>query len=246
VIAVMLQSGRFLAQDTLSAGKKDTVKTHWSGSFKVEGSYQKGNTNKILGMMKGEVKRTDRVLESILTGKIVYGESDDVKDENDFYSSFTMDLFYNRMFSPFLLQLTEFSFGREIDLRSQSGAGLKYTFVNIPEIKASISAAGIFDYTNLREKPGNNDSRTWRLSARLKFTLTLFNSSLILAHATFYQPSYKHLKNAIWRSDTELALPLTTFLFVSSTYSYIHEDVVPAGVKKDDHMLTFGLGVNFK
>ncbi len=241
-----MQSKTIFSQDTVKVNVKDTVKTHWSGSFKGEGSYQKGNTNKILGMMKGEVKRTDRILESILTGKIVYGESDNIKDENDFYSSFTIDLFYNRMFSPFLLQLTEFSFGREIDLRSQSGAGLKYTFVNIPEIKASISAAGIYDYTNLREKPGNNDSRTWRLSTRLKFTLILFNSSLILVHATYYQPSYKSIKNAIWRSETDLSLPLTAFLFVSSTYSYIHEDVVPAGVKKDDHKLTFGLGVNFK
>lgn len=242
----MQLSGELLAQDTLGTVKRDTVKTHWSGSLQAEGSIQKGNTNKILGMMKGEVKRTDRILESILTGKIVYGESDDIKDENDFYSSFTIDLFYNRMFSPFLLQLTEFSFGREIDLRSQSGAGLKYTFVNIPEIKASVSAAGIYDYTNLREIPGNNDSRTWRLSTRLKFTLTLFNSSLILAHATYYQPSYKSFKNAIWRSETDLSLPLTKFLFISSTYSYIHEDVVPAGVKKDDHKLTFGLGVNFQ
>ncbi len=243
---MQIQSNTLFSQDTSKVNAKDSGKVHWSGMFKAEGSYQKGNTNKILGMIKGEVKRTDRILESILTGKIVYGESDNIKDENDFYSSFTMDLFYNRMFSPFLLQLTEFSFGREIDLRSQSGAGLKYTFVNIPEIKASISAAGIYDYTNLREKPGNNDSRTWRLSTRLKFTLTLFNSSLILAHATFYQPSYKSLKNAIWRSETDLSLPLTGFLFISSTYSYIHEDVVPAGVKKDDHKLTFGLGINFK
>jgi len=234
------------SQDTTSSVRNNSSKASWTGSFKVEGSYQKGNTNKIFGMSKGEIKRTDGLLESILNAKLTYGESDGLKDENELSSSLTFDLFYDNIFSPFILQQTDFNYAREIDLRSQSGGGLKYTFMNISEIKASLSGAGIYDYTNLRERPGNSDSRTWRFSARLKFKSSLFGGRINVSHVTFYQPSFKDFKNTIWRSESELSAPLTGFLAVSSTYSFTHEAVVPAGVKQDDHKLTFGLEINFK
>jgi hypothetical protein len=246
IISFLILPAGLVSQDTTSSVKNNTSKTHWSGLFKVEGSYQKGNTNKIFGMSKGEVKRTDGLLESILAAKLTYGESDGLKDENELSSSLTFDLFYDNIFSPFILQQTDFNYGREIDLRSQSGGGLKYTFINIPEIKASLSGAGIYDYTNLKERPGNADSRTWRFSARLKFKSSLFNGRINISHYTFYQPSFKDFKNTIWRSESELSAPLTGFLAVSSTYSYTHEAVVPAGVKQDDHQLTFGLEIIFK
>ena len=247
VIGILfLFSGGVFPQDKTVIISIDSSKVHWTFSLKAEGSYQKGNTNKIFGLSEGEIKRTgDSLLESILKAKLTYGESDDIKDENELSSSFTMDLFYENKFSPFFLQLTSFNFGREIDLRSQSGFGLKYTFVNIPEIKASISAAGIYDYTNLRERTGNSDSKTWRLSMRLKFKSSVFGGRINITHYTYYQPSFKDFKNAIWMSESELSFPLTEFLFVTSTYSYTHEDVVPAGVKKDDHKLTFGLKISF-
>lgn len=242
----LLFTGSSLGQDTTGVVKINTSKASWTGLFKVEGSYQKGNTNKIFGMSKGEVKRTDGLLESILTARLTYGESDGLKDENELSSSLTFDLFYDNIFSPFILQQTDFNYAREIDLRSQSGGGLKYTFINIPELKASLSGAGIYDYTNLKERPGNADSRTWRLSARLKFKSSLFNGRINISHYTFYQPSFKDFKNTIWRSESELSAPLTEFLAISSTYSYTHEAVVPAGVKQDDHQLTFGLELSFK
>jgi hypothetical protein len=242
----VLNGIRLCSQDSSEVSKKDSVKTHWSGYFKVGGLYLKGNTDKIFSVADAEIRRTDRIFETILSATLDYGESDGIKDESDLYSSATVDLFYDRMFSPFVLQLTEFGYSREIDLRSQTGGGLKYTFINIPELKASISAAGIFDYTNFADKPGNTDSKTWRLSARLKFKSTLFEGRINISHVTFYQPSFKDFSNVIWRSESELSFPLTDFLSINATYLFKHEDIVPAGVKKSDHKLTFGLAVEFK
>ena len=242
---VFMFSNLSFSQDTVTVKKNQKPQTHWSGFLKLSGLYLKGNTDKIFAVSSAELKRSDGILESIAMATLDYGETDGLKDENDLYSALTFDLFYDRMFSPFILQLTEFGYSREIDLRSQSGGGLKYTFVNIPEFKASISAAGIYDYTNLKDKPGNNDSRTWRLSARLKFHSVLFGGRIEISHTTFYQPSFKKLSNAIWRSESELSMPLTWFLKVTAAYLYKHEDVVPVGVKKSDHKLTFGLAVVF-
>lgn len=241
----LMFSGISFPQDTSAVKKNQKPKTHWSGYFKVAGLYLKGNTDKIFALSSAEIKRADGILESIAMATLDYGETDGLKDENDLYSSLTFDFFYDRMISPFALQQTEFGYSRQIDLRSQTGGGLKYTFVNIPELKASISAAGIYDYTNLKDKPGNNDSRTWRLSARLKFHSLLFGGKIEISSVTFYQPSFKDFKNAIWRSESELSMPLTWFLKITVAYLYKHEDVVPAGVKKSDHKLTFGLAVEF-
>jgi hypothetical protein len=243
---IILFSGRLSSQDTGIVKRRDTVKTHWSGYIKVAGLYLKGNTDKIFSVTAAEIKRTDRIVETVLSAALDYGESDGIKDESDLYSSATIDLFYDRLFSPFVLQLTEFGYSREIDLRSQTGGGLKYTFVEIPEFKASISAAGIYDYTNLRDKPGNTDSKTWRLSARIKFRSVLFDGRINISHVTFYQPSFKDFGNVIWRSESELSLPLTYFLNINAAYLYKHEDVVPSGVKKSDHKFTFGLTAEFK
>jgi Protein of unknown function, DUF481 len=246
VLFTALCSGQLFPQDTSAVISKDRVKIYWSGYFKVAGLYLKGNTDKIFSVTGAEIKRTDRIIETILSATLDYGESDGIKDENDLYSSAAVDLFYDRMFSPFVLQLAEFGYSREIDLRSQTGAGLKYTFVEIPEFKASISAAGIYDYTNLSDEPGNTDSRTWRLSARFKFKSVLFDGRISISHVTFYQPSFKDFTNAIWRSESELSMPLTSFLNINAAYLYKHEDAVPSGVKKSDHKLTFGLEVEFK
>ena len=246
LLTVFLFHGQLFSQDTIRIGSKTYVKAHWSGFLNVGGFIQKGNTDKIYAVSSGEIKRADGILESIAFVSLGYGESDGIKDDDELSSSLTFDLFYDNVLSPFILQLTGFSFAREIDLRSQSGGGLKYTFSNIPEFKSSISAAGIYDYTNLSDKPGNTDSRTWRISARFKFKSSLFGGRINISHVTFYQPSFNNFKNAIWWSETGLETPITDFLNLNATYNITHEDVVPAGVKKTDQKLTFGLGIEFK
>lgn len=243
---IVMSSQVSFAQDTSKVKPHDTVKSMWSGAFSFGGFYQRGNTNKLYGESKGELKRADGLLESIFSATLTYGETDDIKDENEIYSSLTFDLFYEDKFSPFVLQITQYDFGRNIDLRSQSGGGLKYTFIRIPELKASVSSALLYDYTNLADAPGNYDSRITRLSFRVKLGVNLFGSRIMISHFTFYQPSVKDFTNAIWRSESALNAPLTKFLFITSVYRYTHEDVVSVGRKKSDHKLSFGLGVNFK
>jgi len=246
LFTIFLFHGQLYSQDTIRIGSKTYVKAHWSGFFNVGGFVQKGNTDKIYAVSSGEIKRVDGILESTAFASLGYGESDGIKDDNELVSTLTFDLFYDNILSPFVLQLTGFSFAREIDLRSQTGGGLKYTYVDVPEFKSSISAAGIYDYTNFKDKPGNVDSRTWRLSARFKFKSELFGGRINISHVTFYQPSFNNFKVAIWWSETGIGIPITDFLNLNATYNITHEDAVPAGVKKTDQKLTFGLGIEFK
>ncbi len=223
----------------------DTVKTEWSATLSMNGLYQSGNTNKIYVSGKGEIKNSGKIIETILASSLGYGESNFKKDNNDFYASLTADLFYKNRWSPFLLQFVEYNFASGIDFRSQSGAGLKYILVQSEDHKTSISAACIYDYTNLTSIPGNSKIETPRLSVRFKTRQKLFSGKLIFSFVSFYQPSLENIANAIFRCESILEVPITKSIFVNAVYKYTDDDIVSAGRKRSDTKLTFGAGYSF-
>ncbi|MEO6695393.1 MAG: DUF481 domain-containing protein, partial [Ignavibacteria bacterium] len=189
-------------------------------------------------------KRADRLIESILAISLGYGESKGKKDANDFSAAFTTDLFYKNIWSPFVLQYTEYNFASGIDIRSQTGAGIKYVIINDADHKTSVSVAGIYDYTKLVDKPGNYTNQTTRVSVRFRTKQILLDNKLEFSFTSFYQPSVKNIKNAINRFETNLKIPLSKHFSVNSTYRFIEDDVVSVGRKRMDTKLTFGVGVS--
>ena len=219
--------------------------SEWSAFLSGEGLYQSGNTSKFFLQSKGELKRDVKDFEGILFISYGYGESKGKKDDNSFTSSLTGDFFRSRMFTPFLLQIIEYSFAKGIDIRSQSGAGLKYTFIREKEHKSSISAALIYDYTNLAQKPGNYNVDILRLSFRVKTRQEILNSKLILSFTGFYQPALKDFSAANIRIDFSADIPIVSNFYFRSSYLYSFEDVVSVGRKRLDNKITFGLGISF-
>lgn len=235
----------FIQADYSNSQTEDSLKSAWSGAFSLNGLYQSGNTNKIYVSGKGEIKNSGKVIETILSTYLGYGESNNKKDNNDFYSSLTADLFYTNEWSPFLLEFIEFNYASGIDFRNQTGAGIKYSFIKSEKHKSSVSAAFIYDYTNLTSKPGNSKKETPRLSLRLKTKQFFFNGKMNFSFVSFYQPSLKELSNAIFRLESILEIPLSKQFSVNATYKYIKDDVVSVGRKRVDAKLTFGAGFNF-
>lgn len=66
---------------------KDSSGSSLSGSFSLTGLLQSGNTNKFLLQGKGELKRVNKILETILLAAGSYGESKGNKDDNSYYGS---------------------------------------------------------------------------------------------------------------------------------------------------------------
>lgn len=217
----------------------------WSGKLTGEALYQSGNTSKFFIQGKGDIKRTTAELEMIMAASIGYGESKGLKDDNVIAAAFTADLFHDRTFSPFILQLLEYNFAKGIDIRSQSGGGLKYLFIKDPDLVSSASLALIYDYTDLADKPGNYTTGKLRFSFRLKSRLVLLDSNAILSFVGFYQPALEDLKAANLRAETVLEVPITKLVFARAAYNYSFEDVVSVGRQRLDNKITFGLGMGF-
>ena len=98
-LIILLFSEFSFSQDT------DSTKSKWSGEVTFTGLYLSGNTNKFLVQGKGSVKKTSRILETILMLSGSYGENKGSKDDNSYYGALTVDLYYEDIFSPFLLHM---------------------------------------------------------------------------------------------------------------------------------------------
>ncbi|MDQ3019475.1 MAG: DUF481 domain-containing protein [Bacteroidota bacterium] len=224
---------------------KDSSESSLSGSFSSSGLYQSGNTNKFLIQGKGEIKRVNDKLETILFVHGSYGESKNKKDDNSYSGSLTADLNYQKEFSPFALQNLEYNFSKGIDLRSQSGAGLKYLFLPEANHKSSVSIAIIYDYLNLADKPGNSKSKEIRFSFRVKSKQELIDKRLIFYFMIIYQPVINNFSKANCYVESNLETPVTKILLLNANYNYGFDNVVSVGRKRADNKLTFGIKVLF-
>jgi len=236
---LFFHSGSVLSQNNNASDPE------WSGSLSGEGLYQSGNTRKFYVHGKGSITRADRYLETILTGSYGYGENRGRKDDNEMIASFTADLFYKNRWSPFILQYINYSFAKGIDLRSQSGGGVKYVPVQNEDHKTSISLALIYDYEKLADKPGNFDQENLRFSLRVRTKQNIIKDRLMFNLTAFYQPVVNNFSRSNFRVETGLTAPLIKGFSLLANYLYTFEDVVSVGRMRADNKLTFGLIVNF-
>lgn len=234
----------FTFQNLYSQEEKDSV-SEWSATVKATGLYQSGNTNKFYVNGSSEIKRADKLLETILLLSAGYGESKHIKDDNTYFASFTADLFYKDEWSPFFLQYLEYNFSKGITLRSQTGVGVKYLFIKNPNHKTSFSVAGIYDYLKLVDKPGNSKTNSGRLSLRLKSRQSLFEKHLIVLFTILYQPLVKDFSKKNLFIETTLEVPMSSLIKLNIIYNYGFDDVVSVGRKRADNKLTFGAGLYF-
>ncbi|MBK8981530.1 MAG: DUF481 domain-containing protein [Ignavibacteria bacterium] len=230
---------------TVHSQDKIDLKSVWSGSLSGEGLYQSGNTRKFYIHSRGEIIRADDILETILFAGFGYGENRGRKDDNEITGSFTADLFYKNKFSPFILQYLNYNFAKGIDLRSQTGAGVKYIPVENQNHRTSISLALIYDNQKLASKPGNYDQENIRLSFRFKTKQKLIEERLMLNLTAFYQPVVNNFSRSNFRVETGLSAPLIKGFSLLANYLYTFEDVVSVGRMRADNKLTFGLIVSF-
>lgn len=244
-VTVLLAFIFLLTSDLSYSQKKDSVRSEWSGELIFTGLYQSGNTNKFLVQGKGNVKKISRTLETILLLSGSYGENRGSKDDNTYYGALTADLYYEDILSPFLLQYAEYNYSKGIDFRSQTGGGMKYTFLPDKDHRSSVSLALIYDYLNLQNKPGNSKSKEIRFSLRLKTKQIVLDKHMNIIFVGMYQPVVNYFSKANFYLEGTIEVPLTKTFRLNSIYTYTFDNVVSVGRKRADNKLTFGAGLFF-
>lgn len=215
----------------------------YSASLVFNGLLQTGNTNKFIVAGRSELKRATEKLETIISFAASYGENRGSKDDNSYLGTFTADLFYQDMFSPFILQYAEYNFAKGISFRSQSGAGLKYLFIKPRAHHSSISAAFIYEHLNLFKVPPGSSDNEYRISFRLKTRQELIEEKMTASVTVMYQPAADKLTNYNLFIDSSLEFPLNKIFRLNANYVYGFSNTVSIGRKRADNRLTFGAGI---
>lgn len=180
--------------------------------------------------------RTDRA-EIEASGLFRYGESEGELMARDWKGALKVDLAPQGRWSPFVFATATGDEVRRVDVRSEGGAGAKYTFVDDERSEASLSLAGLFAYEDYEQEVGAAPlaaEKTARWSARARGRRSL-GEGTELGHTLFYQPVWDAPDDFVLDASTTLSTALLGALTLAVEHQYLHDATPPPDVKRDDH-----------
>lgn len=189
----------------------------WDGEVEIGASFFFGSTEQSLVNAILEVGHADSTLEISGGGDFKYGraETDEGERTRLTHRSWSLDATLDYLpfatVSWFVLGGLESSFQRNIDLRSDAGAGVKYTFVRSEGARFDVSAALLGEHTRLDQTPeeGADEGWTARWSYRVRGKRVVGDDRVVLESVTFYRPVVDAFDDFVVETKNSAAYRLT-------------------------------------
>jgi hypothetical protein len=173
-----------------------------------------------------------------LSGLVNHGKSGDELIARNWRASVKVDLLPQESVSPFVFASSSGDELRRLDLRSEGGAGAKYTFWRTEAGSASVSFASLYSYEAFEQEPGLPAlpaDRTVRWSLRAKAQRRLGGSEI--AHTIFYQPVWNRGRDYLLDAVTALSTTIVGAFTLSIEHEYLRDATPPPDVRRDDQRL---------
>lgn len=232
-----------------AASSQEPGPDRWKFSTELNYSGQSGNRN--LHLLTGGFKATHLQTESFeLEAELHtrYARSEEEVIARSHGIDLALDLTPHRTVSPFFFTSAESDPLRRLELRTQSGAGAKYTFYRVPQSgEASLSLAMLHSYEHLvaAEDPLERDVRQlarWSVRGRASHAL---RPGLSFSHVSFYQPMVDHMADYLLRSTTSAKILMLDRLSLTVSYQIERNSRPPEGVGPNDLLLRTGFVFDF-
>jgi putative salt-induced outer membrane protein YdiY len=225
-------------------------KSKWTGQMSLGSSLFKGEVNNFELNTRGSISHADSAFEYSSTYKIIYGETDHKKNNQDYSAAIKFDLLPKSKVSPFVVATARQNRYRGYELQLSFLAGLKYSFIKKPSSDISLSAAIQYDIEKY-PKPIDVNSpilpqkENLRLSIRPKIKQKI-GSSVYIENITFIRPSFKDFKDYRFDSETTISNKLTQKLFLNLNYDYELNNKPPqTQLVKENMSFTVSLAYRF-
>jgi len=170
------------------------------------------------------------------------------KADSDFDSRNFLYAGQQQALYPFAMAFLSGNFRRKINFRWFAGPGLTWQAIRREGHVVKISLAGVYEATdfagsayNVPEYDGSARIGTWRATARISGQHRVLAQRLRFFYELYWQPSVEQAENYRWLADAGLELPVWKGLSFNMHFLYTHENVVVAGVRSNDLILTFGM-----
>lgn len=171
-----------------------------------------------------------------------YGESRGDVVARNASTSLNLDVSPKANVSPFAFATVEHDPFRRLDVRSNTGAGVKYMLYRRERGSASLSVAGLHSYEGFTtDQPTRTDAR-W--SARAKLDQRIGGGARFES-TTFYKPVWDRGGDFNVQVLNKLSSKITERLAMTLTHEYLHDSTPPSGVAREDQRFQAGATLEF-
>ena len=208
----------------------------------LDATYSGSAGNQTLSFFDGGVRVTrlePGIVETELNARGRTGSDDGVRVAESYMLTLKADAFPEATWSPFVFGSAERDRFKQLDLRSNAGGGVKYTFLRAEDTEVSLSLAVLHSREDLRlpDLPTQTDGR---LSLRFKGAHEL-RDGIRVENVTFYQPVWDVFDDYLAQSENILAVQVLSMLAVTASYVYQRDSTPPPDVESDDHHVKIGV-----
>ena len=225
--------------------------TGWHVKGQVNASLTFGASDQRLIATRAELSRADSIIELSTTLQFRYGESSGANGVRSVHArswlaSLNADSHPFATISTFVFGTVGSSYEQRLLHRESGGVGMKWTLVQTPKARASVSGAVLGEYSRsfTPSRTGLKDTESLaRWSLRAKFDRKLDRASF--AHVTTYQPALTRSSSYLVMSISQFSYALTAKVAATATFSdYYDSDAVGRGARAaNDGQLLFGVAV---
>lgn len=217
----------------------------WSGEVGLSVNGSGGNES--LTVITSEVGlshlQTDRY-ELSFRGRARYGRSEGVEVARNLRGSLIADFRPAERWSPFVFASAEHDRFRRLDLRLNSGAGVKHTFWREEWSEVSLSGALLYSFEDvaLPDTVGSGVTHTARWSWRARGRRQVRQGTR-LEQVVFFQPAWDRIGDYLLEARTSGRVALSQSLALTTGFLYQRDSTPAPDVVPDDWSITIGLSV---
>lgn len=179
------------------------------------------------------------------TGRIRYGRSEGEDVAQNMQSGLTVELAPRARWSPFLVGRAEKDPFKKLDLRTSSGAGVRYRLLDRDHVVMTLSGAALHSYENL-EVPATDpltQERThharWRWIGEGSYRM---GEAVEAEHRTYYEPVWDRGSDYLMEVQNTVRFRFSDRLSFRVAHSFQRDSTPPAEVEENSSVLTLGVG----
>lgn len=178
-----------------------------------------------------------------LSGRVRYGRSDGEAVAQNTRTSLTLELVPDARWSPFVSGRAEKDPFRKLDLRTSSGAGVRYRVLRRDAVELTVSGAALHSYENLEMPPADlatdrTHAARWRWIARGRAQL---RKNVEAQHESYYEPVWDHATDYLMEVQNTLRFRFTDGLSFRIVHVFERDSSPAEDVRENDMALTVGV-----
>jgi N-acetylated-alpha-linked acidic dipeptidase len=245
--ALLAQSATPPARAAPRQEQEATAPSRWAATLDLGFNGSRGNTTLAVLSTGFGIKHliTDE-FRFEWNGNLRYGESEGEVVARNVRSQVSFDLDPGGAVSPFFFADAERDPFRRMRLRTDGGAGAKYTFWERRNEEVSLSLAGLYSRQEFFPRP-NGDVTPHRTNARWsgRGRVRRQFDDVRIEHTSFFQPVYDRLSDYNYDATTRIGTRLNERISLTFTHVYKHNSTPPEGVVREDQSFQAGITVQF-